>query len=112
MILELLNQFLDCFLADVIVFLDSRMEQSLDPEVFFAATTFVIRSTVTVLVVLAGMIEGRSRVGACGVLAFIIQVRLQYKSLRCNKRLIRFAVDSSPDFLTTTFSIHIASKVL
>ena len=29
--LELVNQRLDCLFADVIVFLDSRMVQSLDP---------------------------------------------------------------------------------
>ena len=60
--LELKNQLLDCFLADVIVLLDSRMGQSLDPEVFFTATTFVVRSTVTILFMLA-------RVRACCVLA-------------------------------------------
>ena len=37
MVLELVNQFLDCLLADVIVLLDSRVEQSLDPEVNFTA---------------------------------------------------------------------------
>ena len=58
------------------------MWQSLDPEVYFTATTFVVRSTVTILVVLARMVEGRSRVRPCGVLAFIMQVRLQYNSLR------------------------------
>ena len=35
MILELANQFLDCLFTDVIVFLDSRMRESLDPEVLF-----------------------------------------------------------------------------
>ena len=89
---ELMNQLLDCFLADVIVFLDSRMEQSLDPEVYFTATTFVVRSTVTILVVLSRMVEGRSRVRACSVLAFIMEVRLQYNTLRFSWRLIRFAV--------------------
>ena len=74
-------------IADVIVFLDSRMEQSLDLEVYFTATGFPVRSTVLVRV-----IEGRSRVRACGVLAFTMQVRLQYNSLQCNRRLIRFAV--------------------
>ena len=63
-ILELVNQFLDCIFADVIVLLDSRMGQSLNPEVYFGATTFVVRSTVTILVVLARMVEGRSRVRA------------------------------------------------
>ena len=56
--LELMNQLLDCFLADVILVLDSRMGQSFDPEVYFTATTFVVRSTVTILLVLAGMVEG------------------------------------------------------
>ena len=56
------------------------MGQSLDSEVYFTAT------------VLVRMIEGLSRVGACGVLAFIMQVRLQYNSLRYGGRLIRFAV--------------------
>ena len=90
--LELVSQLLDCFLADVIVLLDSRMEQSLDPEVHFTATIFVVRSTVTILVVLARLVDGRSRVRACSVLAFIMQVRLPYTSLRYSGRLIRFAV--------------------
>ena len=81
--LELMNQLLDSFLANVIVLLDSRVVQSLDSEVYFTATTFVVRSTVT-------MVEGRCRVRA-GVLACIMQVRRQYNSLRYNKRLIRFA---------------------
>ena len=85
--LKLVNQFLDCLFSDVIVFLDGRMGQSLDPEVYFATTGFPVRSTV-----LVRTIEGRFRVGACSVLVFIIQVRLQYKSLRCYKRLIRFVV--------------------
>ena len=88
--LELMNQLLDCLLADVIVLSDSRMVQSLEPKVYFTATTFVVRSTVTTLVVLARMVEGRSRVRACSVLASTMQVRLQYNSLRSNKRLIRF----------------------
>ena len=87
MILKLVNQFLDCLFADVVVFLDGRMGQSLDPEIYFAATGFPVRSTL-----LVRTIEGRSRVGACSVLVFIIQVRLQYKSLRCYRRLIRFVV--------------------
>ena len=74
--LELMNQLLDCFLSDVIVFLDSRMRQSLDPEVYFTSTTFVVHSTVTILLVHARMVGGRSRVRACGVLASIMQVRL------------------------------------
>ena len=36
--LELMKQLLDCFPADVIVILDSRMVQSLDPEVYITAT--------------------------------------------------------------------------
>ena len=93
--LELMNQLWDCFLAVVIVLLDSRMEQSLGPEVYFTATTFVlrsVRSTVTILVVLARMVEGRSRVRACSVLVFTRQVRLQYSSLRYSRRVVRFAV--------------------
>ena len=35
MCLQLVNHFLDCFLADVIVLLNSRMEQSLDSESLF-----------------------------------------------------------------------------
>ena len=58
MILELMNQFLDCLFADVIVLLNGRMAQSLDPEANFTATTFVVRSTV-----LVRMIEGLSCVG-------------------------------------------------
>ena len=85
--LELMNQLLDCLFADVIVLLESRMGQCLDPEIYFTATGFPARSAVIVR-----MIEELSRVGACSVLAFIIQVRLQYNSVRCNKRLIRFAV--------------------
>ena len=45
--LELMNQLLDCFLAGVILLLDGRTGQSLDPEVNFTATTFVERSTAT-----------------------------------------------------------------
>ena len=85
--LELMNPFLDCLFADVIVFLDNRIKQSLDSEVYFTATGFPVRSTL-----LVRMIEGRSRVRARRVLAFTIQVRLQYNSLRCNRRLIRFAL--------------------
>ena len=58
--------------------------RSLDPEAYFTATGFPT--------VLVRIIEGRSRVGACSVLAFPIQVRLRYNSLRCNTRLIHFAV--------------------
>ena len=43
--LELVNQLLDCFLAGVILLLDGRMGQSLDPEVNFTATAFFVRST-------------------------------------------------------------------
>ena len=90
--LELVNQFLECLFADVIVFLDSPMEQSLNPEVYFTATSFLVCSTVTIFFVLARMVEGSSRVRACNVLASIMQVRLQYNSLRYRRRLIRFAV--------------------
>ena len=37
--LELTNQVLDCFLAGVILLLDGRMGQSLDPQVNFTATS-------------------------------------------------------------------------
>ena len=74
--LELMNQLLDCFFADVIMLLDGRMEQSLDPEVYFTATTFVVRSTATSFSVLARMVERRLRVRACSVLAVIIQVQV------------------------------------
>ena len=50
-VLQLMNQLLDCFLAGVILLLDSRMEQSLNPEVYFTATSFLVRSTVTTFVV-------------------------------------------------------------
>ena len=92
MCLELMNQLLDCFLAGVILLLDGRMRRSLDPEVNFTATIFVVRSTVTILGVLARLVEGRSRVRACSVLASIMQVQFKYNSLRQNRRLIRFAV--------------------
>ena len=72
--LELMNQLLDCFLAGVIMLLYGRMGQSLDPEVNFTATTVVVRSA-TYFSKLARMVEGRSRVGACCVLAFKMQVR-------------------------------------
>ena len=39
-----MNQFVDCFLADVIVLFDSRMGQSLDSEVYFTATSFLVPS--------------------------------------------------------------------
>ena len=58
-------QLLDCFLTGVILLLDGRMVQSLDPEVKFTATTFLVHSTATSFSVLAGMVEGRSRVRAC-----------------------------------------------
>ena len=74
------------------MFLDSRTEQSLDPEDYFSATTFVVRSKVTILVVLERMVEGRSRVRASGVLAFIMQVRLQYNYLRYSMRLVCLVV--------------------
>ena len=48
----------------------------LDSEVHFTATGVHVRSTV-----LVRMIDRRSRIGACRVLAFIVQVRLQYNSL-------------------------------
>ena len=67
--LELTNQLLDCFLADVILLLDSRMGQSSGPEVSFTGTTFVVRSIATGFSVLARMVEGRSRVRGCSVLA-------------------------------------------
>ena len=44
--LELMNQLLDCFLAGVIMLLDGRVGESLDPT--------------------AGMVGGCSRVKACG----------------------------------------------
>ena len=72
--LGLMNQPLDCFLADVIVLLDSRMGQSLDPGVCFTATSFLVRSTATGFSVLAG-VERRYRVRACCVVASIMQVR-------------------------------------
>ena len=50
--LELMNQLLDCFLADAILLLDSRMGQSLDPEDYFTATTFVVRSTTNIFLCL------------------------------------------------------------
>ena len=68
------------------------MRLSLDPEVYFTATSFPVLFTATSVPVLANMVGGCSRVKACGILASIMQVRLQYNSLRCNKRLIRFAV--------------------
>ena len=37
--LELMNQLLSCFLAGVILLLNGRMGQSLDPEVYFTATS-------------------------------------------------------------------------
>ena len=55
--LELMNQLLDCFLAGVIMLLDGRMAQSLDPEVNFSATTFVVRSTATSFSVLVRMVK-------------------------------------------------------
>ena len=85
--------------------LDSRVEQCLDSEVHFTATSFPVRSTV-----LARMIEGRSRVAACSVLASIIQVRLQYNSLRCNRRLIHFTVQFFSRPPDHHFSLHIAGK--
>ena len=78
--LKLMNQLLDCFLADVILLLDGRMGQSLDPEVYFTARTFVVRSTATIFGLLAN------------ILASMMQVGFKYNSLRCNKRFIRFAV--------------------
>ena len=90
--LELMNQLLECFLAGVIMLLDGRMGQyrwilkSISPRqlsLYVSATYFSE---------LARMVEGRSRVGACSVLAFIMQVRLQYNSLRSSNRLICFAV--------------------
>ena len=80
--LELMNQLLDCFLADVILLMDSRMGQSLDPEVYFIATIFVVRSTATSFLVLARTVEGCSRVKACGILVSIMQVWFEYNSLR------------------------------
>ena len=56
------------------------MGQSLDSDVYFTGTGFPVRPTV-----LVSMFEGLSRVGACSILAFIIQVRLQYNSLRYKK---------------------------
>ena len=55
---------------------------SLDPTVNFTATSFLVRSTATGFSVFDEMVEGRSRVRACSVLASIMQVRLKYKSLR------------------------------
>ena len=75
---DLMNQLFDCFLADVILLLDSRMEQSLDPEVYFTATTFVSRSTATISLVLALVVEGCPRVKACSILASILQVQFQH----------------------------------
>ena len=85
--------FWDCFLADVIVLLDSRMRQSLDPEVYITATTFGVRSTVTILVVLASMVGGCSRVRVlyCPGVHNASSASVQF-SLRCSERLIRFAV--------------------
>ena len=80
--LELMINFFICFLASLIMLLDGRMGQSLDPEVNFTATTFVVRSTATGYSVLARMVEGRSRVRACSFLASIMQVRFTYNSLR------------------------------
>ena len=40
-ILELVNQFLDRLFADVIVFLDNGMGQSMDSEVYFTRTGFL-----------------------------------------------------------------------
>ena len=65
--------------------LDGRMKQSLDPEVCMTATTFVVRDTATDFSVLAGMVEGCSRVK-------VMQVRIKYNSLRYSWRLIRLAV--------------------
>ena len=62
--LELVNQLLDCFLAGVILLLDYRMGQSLGPEVYFAATSFLVRPVATGFCVLARMVEGFSRVTA------------------------------------------------
>ena len=77
-----MNQLSECFLADVILLLDSRMGQSLDAEVSFTAATVVVHSTATGFCVLATMIEGRSRIRACSVLASIMKVRFKYNSLR------------------------------
>ena len=90
--LKLMNQLLDCLVAGVIMLLDGRMGQSLDPEVNFTVTTFVVRSTATGFSVLARMVEGRSRVRACSVLASTVQVRFQYNSLLYSRSLVRFAV--------------------
>ena len=90
--LELMNQLLDCFLAGLILLSDGQLGQSLDPEVNFTASTFVVRSTVTIFFVLARTVEGCSRVKACCVLAFIMHVRFQYNSLRYSKKLICFTV--------------------
>ena len=61
--LKLMNQLLDCFLADVILLLDGRMGQSLDPEVYFTATTFVVRSTATIFGLLASILASMMQVG-------------------------------------------------
>ena len=71
--LELMTQLLYCFLAGVIMLLDDGMGQSLDPEVNFTATTFVVRSTAPDFSALAGVVAGRSRVRACSVLASLTQ---------------------------------------
>ena len=63
---------------------DSRTGESisglllLDPEVYFTATSFLVRSTVTIFFVLVRMVEERSRVRVCNVVASIMQVELQY----------------------------------
>ena len=65
--LELMNQLLDCFFANVILLLDCSAVQSLNPEAYFTATSFQEFCT-------GRLVGGCSRVHACGILASIMQV--------------------------------------
>ena len=80
---SLMKQLFDCFLVGVILLLDNSMWQSLDSEVDVTATGLSVLSTAAGFRVhTATMVDGCSRFKVGSILASIIQIRLEYDSLR------------------------------